>query len=163
MSLVLRWHNYKLYIGTSRGKNALKFAYLQKALSFLDGELELLRLKIQHPEQFPPTHPPTFKSNLFFAFKPKGLGIIGMAEIVVSLWLLGEIIGTDGKPVPLIRIANAFEYIFDFSFGDIYDKQEAIFDRKPFNRTRALDTLKNAILKEEKKRNQRQRWKKMLL
>jgi hypothetical protein len=157
MSLVLRWHTYKLYIGTSRGKNALKFAYLQKVLSFLDGELELLRLKIQHREQFPPTHPPTFKSNLLFAFKPKGLGIIGMAEIVVSLWLLGEIIGTDGKPAPLIRIANAFEYIFDFSFGDIYDKQEAIFDRKPFNRTRALDTLKNAILKEEKKRNQRQR------
>lgn len=155
MSLVLRWHTYKLYIGTSRGKNALKFAYLQKALSFLDGELELLRLKIRYPEQFPSTHPQIFESNL--SLKPKGVGIIGIAEIVVSLWLLGEIIGTDGKPVPLVRIANAFEYIFDFTFGDIYDKHEAIFDRKPFNRTKALDTLKNAILKEEKKRNQKQR------
>jgi hypothetical protein len=119
--------------------------------------LELLRLKICHPEQFLQTNPQTFESNLFLAPKSKNLGIIGMAEIVVSLWSLGEIIGTDGKPVPLIRIANAFEYIFDFSFGDIYDKQKAIFDRKPFNRTKALDTLKNAILKEEKKRTQRQR------
>lgn len=136
----------------SRGKNALKFAYLQKALSLLDSELELLRLKIQHPEQFPPTHPPTFKSNISLSLKPKGLGIIGMAEIVVSLWLLSEIIGADGKPVPLIRIAKAFEYIFDFSFGDIYDKQEAIFNRKPYNLTKALDTLKNSILREAKKR-----------
>ena len=75
-----------------------------------------------------------------------------MAEIVVSLWLLGEIIGVDGKPVPLIRIANAFEHIFDFSFGDIYDKQDAIFNRKPYNLTKTLDTLKSSILREAKKR-----------
>lgn len=75
-----------------------------------------------------------------------------MAEIVIGLHYLCEIVGTDGKPAPLISLARAFEYSLNLDFGDIYDKQEAIFDRKPFNRTKALDTLKNAILREAKKR-----------
>ena len=35
-----------------RGKNAPKNLYIHKALSLIDAELELLNLKITHPEQF---------------------------------------------------------------------------------------------------------------
>lgn len=143
---------YKHFIGTDRGKNALKFAYLQKALAFIDSELELLKLKVQYPEQFQQSNQQTFISDLYLIPKSKGLGIIGIAEIVIALLLLGEIVGKDGKPVPLVRLAHGFEQLFNFSFGSIYDKIEAIFIRKPFNLTKTLDTLRNAIIKEDRKR-----------
>ena len=143
---------YKHFIGTNREKNALKFAYLQKALAFIDSELELLKLKVQYPEQFQQSNQQIFISDLYLIPKSKGLGIIGIAEIVIALFLLGEIVGKDGKPVPLVRLAHGFEQHFNFSFGSVYDKVEAIFIRKPFNLTKTLDTLRNAIIKEDRKR-----------
>lgn len=94
-----------------------------------------------------------FQSNLHLT--SKGLGVIGIAEIVIALHLSGEIIGTDGKPIPLIQLANTFEGMFNFSFGSIYDKQDAIFNRKYCNITKALDLLRTIILREDKKRNYR--------
>lgn len=41
---------------------------------------------------------------------------------------------------------------FNLKFGSIYDKLDAIFMRKPFNLTKTLDALKNAINKEARKR-----------
>lgn len=37
--------------------------------------------------------------------------------------------------------------------GDIYDKLEDIYDRKPFNRTKALDFLRSLIIRREKENN----------
>jgi hypothetical protein len=133
----------------------LKKAFIQKAIAFLDSELELLNLKIRHPEQFQPSNPKTCKSELYIVPKSKGLGIIGMAEIVAGLHLSGEITGSDGKPVPLIQIANTFEQAFNFSFGNIYDKLDTIFNRKPYNLSKALDILRSAIVREDRKRNNR--------
>lgn len=80
------------------------------------------------------------------------MGIIGIAEIVISLYLQGEIIDKDGNPVPLIRLASGFERIFNLSFGSIYDKVNEVFTRKPYNLTKTLDALRNAIIKEDRKR-----------
>lgn len=129
--------------------------FRNKALLFIESEIELLNLKIQHPEILVEVNPQVPNPDLHLIPKSNNLGIIGIAEIVVGLHLLGEIIGKDGKPIPLIRLASAFESIFGISFGDIYDKQDAIFRRKPYNLTKALDTLRNAILKEDRKRNNR--------
>ena len=120
-------------------------------LSFIDSELELLHLKIQYPGQFQQSDQPTFKSDLYLIPRSENLGIIGIAEIVASLQRLGGIVGANGKPVPLIRLANAFEYILNLEFGSIYSKVSAVFDRKPYNRTKTLDALKNVILRKSKK------------
>ena len=121
--------------------------------SFIKAELELLQFRLYHPKQFSNCNPQTFKSNLHLTIN--GLGVIGMAEIVIALYLSGEIIGTDGKPIPLIQLANTFESMFNFNFGSIYDKQDAIFNRKSYNVTKALDFLRTIILREDKKRNHR--------
>lgn len=78
------------------------------------------------------------------------MGIIGIAELVVCLFLSGEVKNKDGKPAPLIRIAKAFEQVFNLNFGDIYDKQDALFRRKPYNLTKALDYLKSVIIRKER-------------
>ncbi|MPM23850.1 hypothetical protein SDC9_70327 [bioreactor metagenome] len=114
-----------------------------------------MHLKIRHPEQFPQPTQQAFKSDLHIIPKSKDLGIVGLAEIVVSLHLSGEITGTDGNPIPLIRLANAFEYIFNLGFGSIYNQKDAVFRRKPYNRTKMLDILRNIIIREDRKRNNR--------
>lgn len=132
----------------------LKQMFFQKSLSVIDSELELLHLKIQHTEQFD-LNVETFKSNLYIIPKSKELGIIGFVELVIALFLLGEIYTKGGKLAPLSDIAKAFEEIFNFSFGCIYKKRIALFDRKLSNLTRLLDSLKNHLIKEGRKQNEK--------
>ncbi len=106
-------------------------------LAIINVELELLSLKIKHPESFVSPISPTFESDLYVIPKSKDLGIIGIAEIVIGLSFLGEVVGKDGKPVPLVRLAHGFEVLFNLRF----------------NLTKTLDALKNAINKEARKRS----------
>ena len=62
----------------------------------------------------------------------------------------------NGKPAHLNQIAVAFERMFNCSFGSIYDQQEHIYDRKPFNRTKALDFLRSLIIRNEKEGKNKQ-------
>ncbi|MEA5129831.1 MAG: RteC domain-containing protein [Proteiniphilum sp.] len=128
----------------------LKFTYLQKALAILNSELELLNLKIRYPEQFQQSEPATFESDLYILPKSKDLGIVALGEIVIALFLSKKVFQQNGKPAHLNQIAVAFEKVFNCSFGSIYDQQEKVFDRKPFNRTKALDFLRNLILRKDK-------------
>jgi hypothetical protein len=123
---------------------------LQKTLSHLDSELELLRLKIEYPEQFQKANQPTVQSDLYIFSKSKDLGIVALAEIVIALFLSKKVFQRNGEPAHLNQIANTFEKLFNCSFGSIYDQQEHIFSRKPFNRTKALDFLRNLIIRKDK-------------
>lgn len=116
----------------------------------------ILCLKIRHPEQFRQAGEPTFKSDLHIIPKSKGLGIIALAEIVIALFLTKQVFQRNGKPAHLIQIADAFEKVFNCSFGSIYDQQEKVFDRKPFNRTKAIDFLRNLIIRKEKEDGNKQ-------
>lgn len=132
-------------------KNVLKQIYLDKLSLFIDYEIELLHLKIQHPEQFQ-LKTETFKSDLYIIPKSKGLGIIGFVELVVGLFLLGEIYTKRGQLATLSDIAEVFEKMFNFSFGSIFKKKIALFERKPCNLTKLLDNLKILLIKESRKR-----------
>ena len=68
-----------------QGKNALKNSYLHKVLAIINVELELLSLKIKHPESFDSPISSTSESDLYVIPKSKDLGIIGIAEIVIGL------------------------------------------------------------------------------
>lgn len=48
------------------------------------------------------------------------------------------------------QIANAFERMFNCKFGSIYDQQEKILNRKPFNRTKALDLMRHLLIHKNK-------------
>ena len=124
-------------------------------LAIINVELELLSLKIKRPESFGSPNSPTFESDLYVIPKSKDLGIIGIAEIVIGLSFLGEVVGKDGKPVPLVRLARGFEQLFNLKFGSIYDKVGEVFTRKSYNLTKTLDALRNAIIKEDRKRKNR--------
>ena len=117
-------------------------------------ELKLFNLRIQYPEQFHQSEHQAFQSDLYIIPKSDNdLGIIGFVELVVGLFLLGGIYTKGGKKATLIEIARVFERMFNFKFGDIYKKQIKLFDRKGCNLTKLLDSLKNLLDKESRKRN----------
>lgn len=115
----------------------------------------MLNLKINYPDQFKLSITTEFKSDLYVTPKSKDLGLIGIAEIVLALFLQGQIVGKDGKPISEARLARGFEQLFNLNFGSIYDKVDEIFNRKPYNLTKTLDALRNTIIKEERKRKNR--------
>lgn len=53
-------------------------------------------------------------------------------------------------------VSLGYEKVFNCSFGSIYDQQEKVFDRKPFNRTKAIDFLRNLIIRKEKEDGNKQ-------
>ena len=135
---------------TGRKKNVLKNIYLHKALNLIKSLFRFLQMKVEYPEQFTTTEP-TFKSDLHIMSGSHDLGIIGLAEIAVSLHLSGKILGPDGKPASLTSIAKALEQTFNVSFGNIYNKRLALFNRKRYNQTKTLDMLKAYLIKEGSK------------
>ena len=90
------------------------------------------------------------KSKVYFVPKPKGLGIDSMGEFAVSFTLSKEFFNEEGNPASLIQISKALENAFNFSFGDIYKTKARVFIRKPYNLTKALDYLKNLIVRESR-------------
>ena len=112
--------------------------------------MELLKLKIQYPERFSLTEELSFKSELYVIPKAKGLGIIGLAELVMSIFLSKEIKNRNGKPASLVQLARAFEYVFNCNFGSIYDKQAEVYNRKSCNLTKSLDFLKGSMERSRK-------------
>lgn len=117
-------------------------------IAAIDVELTLLEKRFSNPERF--IKGQTFKSNMCIIPNSKGLGIIGFVEIVVCLFLLGEIYTLKGERASLCDIAKAFEQMFNFSFGCIYKKRIALFQRKACNLTKLLDNLKHLLIKESK-------------
>ena len=64
-----------------RGKNAPKNLYMHKALSLIDAELELLNLKITHPEQFSLPVFTEFKSDLYVILNLKTWELLELLKL----------------------------------------------------------------------------------
>lgn len=123
---------------------------------FLNSEIELLKLIFQRTEQSPPIRSKSIKSNIYFIPKPKGLGIDSMGEFATTFELSDQFIDEEGKIASYISIAETLESAFNFSFGNAYKSKARIFSRKPFNLTKALDYLKNLLVRENRNKSKQQ-------
>jgi len=118
---------------------------------FLESEIDLLKLIFQQTNQ-PTNNINSHKSKVYFVPKPKeGLGIDSMGEFATTFELSDQFVDEEGKPAPYIHIVHSLENAFNFSFGDAYKSKSRIFSRKPYNLTKALDYLKNLIIKASRK------------
>jgi len=94
--------------------------------------------------------------KVFFVSKSDGLGIIGIGEIATALQLTDEFFDENGNPFALNHIADALKQAFNYSDGDVYKSKSTVFKRKPYNRTKALDYLKNLIIREKRNRDKKE-------
>jgi hypothetical protein len=147
----LSWYSYKAFVDTSREKNALKFAYLRKAILFLESEIDLLKLIFSQTNQAVNNINPN-KSKIYFIPNPKRLGFDSMGEFATTLELSGQFLDENGCPASFIHITEALEFAFNFTFGNAYKSKARVFSRKPFNLTKALDYLKNLLIHESRNR-----------
>jgi len=116
----LNWYPQERFIGTGREKNALKFAYLQKAILLIEFEIDLLKLTFLQAKRFSDKTKPN-NSKVYFIPNPKeGLGIDSMGEFAISFEFSGQFFNDEGNPAPYIHIAHALEQAFNFTFGDAY-------------------------------------------
>jgi hypothetical protein len=150
---VLSFYSYNRFIGTSRGKNALKFAYLHKAILFVESEIELLKLPFLQANQSVNNNVIPHKSKVYFIPDPQRLGIDSMGEFATTFELSGQFTDENGKSAHFIHISEALELAFNFTFGDAYKSKARVFSRKPFNLTKALDYLKNLLIRESRNKN----------
>lgn len=74
-----------------------------------------------------------------------------MGEFASSFELSKQFVNEEGNPAPFIHIAKTLESAFNFTFGDVYKSKSRIFNRKSYNLTKALDYLKNLIVRENRK------------
>jgi hypothetical protein len=132
----------------------LKFAYLRKAILSLESEIDLLKLIFLQANQPVNNSITPHKSKVYFIPKSKeGLGIDSMGEFATTFELSRQFIDEEGKPAHFICIAEALQLAFNFTFGDAYKSKARVFSRKPFNLTRALDHLKNLLIRESRNRD----------
>ncbi len=80
-----------------------------------------------------------------------------MGELTISFILSDHFVDEKGQPASFIHIANALEHAFNFSFGDAYKSKARVFKRKPYNLTKALDYLKNLIVRESRNKKDEKR------
>ncbi len=128
----------------------LKNLYCQKIVWYLEYEIELLKLTFNSI----PNNPKQVKSQIYFIPKSKGLGIIGLAEIALYLKLSGEFINEQGKTVSLKSMKEALETAFNFELKNFDRKIHEVFKRKPFNLNKALDYLRNLLIREKRNREE---------
>lgn len=130
----------------------LKNQYIQKAIWYIESEIELLRFDFQQKKQEHSYNVKQYKSKVYFVPKSKnGLGIDSMGEFATSFEFSRQFVDEEGEPAPFIQIARTLETAFNFTFGDAYKSKARVFSRKPCNLTKALDYLKNLIIRASRK------------
>ena len=112
----------------------------------LESEIDLLKLTFPQTNQAV-NNINSNKSKVYFIPDPKRLGIDSMGEFATAFELSNQFLDENGNPAPFIHIADALGNAFNFTFGDAYKSKARVFSRKPFNLTKALDYLKNLLVK----------------
>ena len=127
----------------------LKKLFLNKALAIINAELELLNLKIKHPNQFNQAKEKILSSPLYLTDETH---LVEIMEMISGLFLTKRVVTHTGKESPLTEIVRTFEWLFNIKLGDIHKKHENVICRKANKRTEFLDILRKAIVEESKKK-----------
>ena len=137
----------KQHLFTGWGENALKKLFIQKTLSIINSEQELLNLKIQYPTPFQNRKNSVPPSPLYLTDETY---LIEIMELVSGIFLSKRVVTHNGTESPLTEIGRAFEHLFNIKLGDIHKKHESVIKRKPSKVTEFLDILRKAIAEESK-------------
>ena len=146
------------YIDLNRimyGLSKKKMPYLypiDEAIGLLNNEIRLVEWRIKYPEQLQQRTNKQALSPLYLADRTT---LINIMEIVSVLFLSQKIVYQNGKPVYLVDLTKAFEWLFNIKIGDCYQKHEDVIKRKPGKLTEFLNGLAELIRKEHDKKGYR--------
>ena len=125
---------------------------IDEAIGLLNTEIRLIEWRIKYPEQLQQRTNKQALSPLYLADRTT---LINIMEIVSGLFLSQKIVYQNGKPVYLVDLTKAFEWLFNIKIGDCYQKHEDVIKRKPGKLTEFLNGLAELIKKEHDKKGYR--------
>ena len=128
--------------------NTLKLVFLDKLITLIDKELELLYRQMEYPKFFINIES-EWKSPI--CVNPEEVKLIDIMELVCGFFYLTDgIQRVDNKELHLIDVTRLFEKMLNVNLGDIYKKEEAVIKRKPSKITEFIDRLKAVIIQKSK-------------
>lgn len=128
-------------------RDALRFLYAEKVISFVGKELDLIHYQMKYPKYFIKTGA-VWKSPLFL--NPDIINHVDVMENICGYYYTKGITALDGQSISFSQLTNGFEFLFNFKFADIYKKREEVLKRKPNKRTGFLTQMTAAIIQESR-------------
>ncbi|EOS02108.1 hypothetical protein C799_01224 [Bacteroides thetaiotaomicron dnLKV9] len=126
----------------------LKLVFLDKLLSLINMEQELIYRQMEYPKFFINIES-DWKSP--FYLNNEVIKLVDMMELVCGIFYIADgIVRVDHKEIFLSDVARVFEKVFNVNLGDIYKKEISVIKRKPTKITEFLDRLKAAIIQKSK-------------
>lgn len=123
----------------------LKLVFIDKLLSLITMEQELIYRQMEYPKFFINIES-EWKSP--FYLNNEVIKLVDMMELVCGMFYISRgIVRIDHKEIFLSDVARIFEKMFNVTFGDIYKKEIAVIKRKPAKIVDFLDRLKAEIIK----------------
>ncbi len=124
--------------------NKLKVVFLDKLITLVEKELELLYRQMEYPRFFINIES-EWKSPI--CVNPEEIKLVDIMELACGFfYLMNGLQRIDNKELYLTDVTHLFEKMFNVNLGDIYKKEEAVIKRKPMKITEFLDRLKAAII-----------------
>lgn len=124
--------------------NKLKIVFLDKIITLVEKELELLYRQMEFPRFFVNIES-EWKSPI--CVNSEEIKLIDIMELACGFfYLVNGVIRVDNRELHLIDVTRLFEKIFNVNLGDIYKKEEAVIKRRPMKITEFLDRLKAVII-----------------
>ena len=125
---------------------------IDEAIGLLNTEIRLIEWRIKYPEQLQQRTNKQALSPLYLADRTT---LINIMEIVSGLFLSQKIVYQNGKPVYLVDLTKAFEWLFNIKLGDYHQKYMDVIKRKPAKLTELLNELATFIRKEHENKGYR--------
>jgi len=126
----------------------LKIVFLDKLITLIDKELELLYRQMEYPKFFINIES-EWKSPI--CVNPEEIKLIDIMELACGFFYLKNgLQRIDNKELYMTDVTRLFEKMFNVNLGDIYKKEEAVIKRKPIKIIEFLDRLKAVIIQKSK-------------
>jgi hypothetical protein len=128
--------------------NKLKIVFLDKLITLIEKELELLYRQMEYPKFFINIET-EWKSP--FYLNHDVVNSTDVMEIVTGIFNTKDALyRIDRKELFFSDFAHSVERLFNIDFGDIYKKERSVIKRTPNKKTEFLDRLKAAIFQKSK-------------
>ncbi|ERI88855.1 hypothetical protein HMPREF1981_00240 [Bacteroides pyogenes F0041] len=128
--------------------NKLKIVFLNKLITLIDKELELLYRQMEYPKFFINIKA-EWKSP--FYLNPEVVNSTDVMEVISGFFNIKNAIQRiDHKEVFFSDFVQTFSKVLNIDFGDIYKKEISVIRRRPNKKTEFLDRLKASIFQKSK-------------
>lgn len=129
---------------TPTENSKLKIVFIDKLLSLINMEQELIYRQMEYPRFFINIDS-EWQSPV--CVNSEEIKLIDVMELACGFfYLVNGLQRIDNRELHLIDVTRLFEKIFNVNLGDIYKKEEAVIKRKPMKITEFLDRLKAVII-----------------